>query len=116
MTEYCDFDNSWTFNNNGDLTLTTDYFQSVSNRFNCPRDYLSIYYGLKYGSDLKDLLGDNYNEEHCRLVINKTLNDDQNITTYTINEITYTKGVFTAYLTIDGVEIILDISEMEEIE
>ena len=46
MVDYCDIDNSWSFNEFGDLELTTDYGQSISNRVSCPRDFLNIYYDI----------------------------------------------------------------------
>jgi hypothetical protein len=111
MTQYCDINDNWTFNDENDLTLTNNYIQSLTNRFQCPKDYLNIYYNDKYGSELTNLLGDNYNEEHARLIIKETLDQDTNIITYTINHLNYTKGDLTVNLTIDGVEIILTLQE-----
>lgn len=112
MTEdYYDFDDSWTFDENGDLKITTDYMQNIVNRFQCPKDYLSIYYSDRYGSELTDLLGTNYNEEHARFVIKETLDEDDNILTYTIDELDYHLGKLTAYITINGVEVTLTLEE-----
>ena len=48
---YTDVCNDWSFNEDGDLNLTSDYTQSISNRVKCPYGFLDIYYN-EYGSDI----------------------------------------------------------------
>jgi len=108
--KYRDILSNWSFNTNGDLNLTTDYGQSLKERLNCPIGYLNRYYN-DYGSEIPQIIGEHYNEEKIKLKLQQTLNQDKNITDYSINEIKYSNGLVNVIINIDGVDIELTIGE-----
>ena len=110
---YCDVDNSWSFDEYGDLNLTTDYGQSITNRVLCPIDFLNIYYE-EYGSELSSCLGEAYDEESIRYYLEKALNQDSQIIEHEIINISLIDGEVVVDLTIDGVELNINLTNPEE--
>lgn len=115
MVDYCDIDNSWSFNEFGDLELTTDYGQSISNRVSCPRDFLNIYYE-DYGSDLEECLGEHFEEESVRFYLEEALKQDSQIVTYEIMDINLVDGEVIAELIVDGVELSVNLTNPDELD
>lgn len=113
MNNYVDINNNWSFTSTGDLLLNTDYIQSLRNRLTCSLEHLKIYYS-NYGSNLNNLLGEYYDRDEVLFVLNSALSEDKNITDYEINNVNFEKNHLTIYLTIDGVEIVIEI-DMEEL-
>lgn len=107
--KYCDVNNDWGLDKSGDLNLSTDYVQSLSNRFKCSKEHLRIYYN-SYGSSLMDLIGEDYDKTEVLFVLKDTLANDKNISTFNIDDVVYSKGILTVYLTVDGLDIELVIS------
>ena len=108
MSEYVDISNTWSFNEHGDLELTKDYSQSISNRLLCPTDFLNIYYE-EYGSDLSSCLGERFNEEEVRFYLQKALEHDSQIVSFEIVNIGFVDGAVHADLIVDGVELAVDL-------
>ena len=118
MNNYCDFKNSWTLNEYGDLELTEDYTQSIENRIKCPYDYLDIYYE-EYGSDFYNFINEEFVEEEILYELKETLNQDMQIQEYEISNISYWNGTIIIDLTINDIEITVSFTEEdinEEIE
>lgn len=107
--KYCDVNNDWDFNESGDLDLTTDYSQSLSNRLKCSTEHLRIYYS-NYGSGLMDLIGTDYDKNKALFILNETLANDKNIGVFNIDELDYIDNVLKVFLTVDGLDIELVIS------
>lgn len=113
---YTDVCNEWSFNEDGDLNLTSDYTQSISNRVKCPYDFLDIYYN-EYGSDIYKLLGERFNKEEVKYYLDKALTQDKSITNYNILDIYYLKRNVYAEIQLEDyiITIILNEEEIEEL-
>lgn len=104
MSEYVDISNGWSFNEHGDLELTRDYGQSISNRLLCPNDFLNIYYE-EYGSGLVSCLGERFDRETVRFYLEKALEQDSQIVSFEIVDIYPVDEGIRADLIINGVEL-----------
>ena len=101
---YNDIDDSWMFNEQGDLKINQNYRQSIKHRLLCPLHYLNIYYE-NYGSNLYLQLGEKYNKDIVFDEVSNTLKQDVNIYNYQINEISFINGELILSLTINGDDV-----------
>lgn len=85
-----DIDSSWTFNNDGDLILTSEennLVQSIQNRLSCPHDSLNLFY-YEYGSKLWNFMGWKRTPETLQFIRNEiveTLKQEPRIIDYELN-------------------------------
>lgn len=110
---YCDVEDTWSFNSNGDLNLTDNYGESIKHRVFCPLNYLNIYYD-KYGSTLYKQLGENFNKEIIRNEIDFILKQDVNVKYYEIIDISFDGFNLVIKLLINEDDIVINYKMAEE--
>lgn len=110
---FYDIDDSWNFNEDGDLKLTTNYADSIKHRILCPLHYLNIYY-TEYGSELYKQLGERFNRNIVNNVIEETLKQDVNVSKYTIRDISFKKGILSIDLKVNEEDIFIIYDEINK--
>lgn len=110
---FYDIDDSWNFNIDGDLKLTTNYADSIKHRILCPLHYLNIYY-TEYGSKLYQQLGERFNRNIVNNIIEETLKQDVNILKYEIRDISFKQGILKIDLKVNSEDIFIVYDEISK--
>lgn len=110
---YYDIDDSWNFDINGDLKLTTNYADSIKHRILCPLHYLDIYY-TEYGSTLYQQLGERFNRNIVSNIIEQTLKQDKSVLKYTIRDISFKGGILKIDLKVNEEDIFIVYDETKK--
>lgn len=103
---YYDVKDSWMFDDDGDLLLTTDYSDNVKHRIMCPLHYLNIYYE-RYGSTLYQQLGERFDKEIIESELAIALEQDINVRKYTIRSIDFDGETLTIDMKVNEEDIII---------
>lgn len=110
---YYDVKDSWMFDDDGDLLLTTDYGDNVKHRIMCPLHYLNIYYE-RYGSTLYQQLGERFDKEIIESELAIALEQDINVRKYTIRSIDFDGETLTIDMKVNEEDIIIRYDTIKE--